>query len=131
VAKISVAKISQQAAAKSATACGTFRRTQEVAKAQQAAAQLGIHDLVQQAVAQTLQKANYAASCGIIAPTIGLILCQTKDNILAEYSFTGIDKPISFSTYELTRALPKNFQSALQNIEEIEMELAEKNREDV
>ena len=28
------------------------------------------------------------------APTIGLILCQTKDNVLAEYSFSGIDKPM-------------------------------------
>jgi len=28
------------------------------------------------------------------APTIGLILCQTKDNVLAEYSLVGIDKPI-------------------------------------
>src|SRR5438552_373569 len=39
-------------------------------------------------------------------PTIGLILCQTKDRLQAEYSFAGIDKPIGISTYELTRALP-------------------------
>ena len=50
------------------------------------------------------------------APTIGLILCQTKDHLLAEYSFSGIDKPIGISTYELTRALP--------TVEEIEAELA-------
>ena len=40
-------------------------------------------------------------------PTIGMILCQTKDNVLAEYALTGIDKPIGVSSYELTRALPK------------------------
>jgi predicted nuclease of restriction endonuclease-like (RecB) superfamily len=58
------------------------------------------------------------------APTIGLILCQTKDHLLAEYSFAGIDKPIGISTYELTRALPKELRSALPTVEEIEAELA-------
>jgi predicted nuclease of restriction endonuclease-like (RecB) superfamily len=58
------------------------------------------------------------------APTIGLILCQTKDHLLAEYSFAGIDKPIGISTYELTRALPKELQSALPTVEEIEAELS-------
>ncbi len=57
------------------------------------------------------------------APTIGLILCQTKDHLLAEYSFAGIDKPIGISTYELTRALPTDLQSALPTVEEIEAEL--------
>lgn len=57
------------------------------------------------------------------APTIGLILCQTRDQLLAEYSFAGIDKPIGISTYELTRALPAQLQSALPTVEEIEAEL--------
>ncbi len=58
-------------------------------------------------------------------PTIGLILCQSKDNLLAEYSISGIDKPIGISTYELTRALPTHLRSALPTVEEIERELAE------
>lgn len=57
-------------------------------------------------------------------PTIGLILCQTKDNILAEYALTGVDKPIGVSSYELTRALPANLQSALPTVEQIEAELS-------
>ncbi|MFM8831862.1 MAG: YhcG family protein, partial [Spartobacteria bacterium] len=36
------------------------------------------------------------------APTIGLILCQTKDRILAEYSLKDIHKPIGVADYELT-----------------------------
>ncbi|MCA9178726.1 MAG: DUF1016 family protein [Planctomycetales bacterium] len=56
-------------------------------------------------------------------PTIGLILCQTKDNVLAEYAIAGIDKPIGISSYELTRALPDNLQSALPTVEQIEAEL--------
>lgn len=57
-------------------------------------------------------------------PTIGLILCQTKDRVLAEYALSGIDKPIGVSSYELTRALPANLTSALPTVEEIEAELA-------
>jgi predicted nuclease of restriction endonuclease-like (RecB) superfamily len=57
-------------------------------------------------------------------PTIGLILCQERSRLLAEYSFAGIDKPIGISTYELTRALPQNLRSALPTVEEIEAELA-------
>ena len=56
-------------------------------------------------------------------PTIGLILCQSKDNVLAEYALTGIDKPIGVSSYELTRALPPSLQSALPTVEEIEAEI--------
>jgi len=55
--------------------------------------------------------------------TIGLILCQERDRLLAEYSFAGIDKPIGISTYQLTRALPRSLQSALPTVEEIEAEL--------
>lgn len=58
-------------------------------------------------------------------PTIGLILCQEHSRLLAEYSFAGIDKPIGISTYELTRALPKDVKSALPTVEEIEAELSE------
>jgi len=57
-------------------------------------------------------------------PTIGLILCQTKDRVLAEYALSGIDKPIGVSSYELTRALPASLKSALPAVEEIEAELA-------
>lgn len=57
-------------------------------------------------------------------PTIGLILCQTKDNVLAEYALSGIDKPIGVSSYELTRALPANLQSGLPTVEQIEAELS-------
>jgi predicted nuclease of restriction endonuclease-like (RecB) superfamily len=56
-------------------------------------------------------------------PTIGLILCQTKDRILAEYALRDIHKPIGVSEYELTRALPENLKSVLPTIEEIEAEL--------
>ena len=56
-------------------------------------------------------------------PTIGLILCQEKDRVLAEYSLRDIQKPIGVSEYELTRALPENLKSSLPTVEELEKEL--------
>lgn len=58
-------------------------------------------------------------------PTIGLILCQTKDRILAEYALRDLRKPIGVAQWEtkLTRTLPKNLKSSLPSIKEIEAEL--------
>ena len=56
-------------------------------------------------------------------PTIGLILCQGKDKLFAEYSLKDINKPIGISEYELTRILPDNLKSSLPSIEEIEEEM--------
>lgn len=58
-------------------------------------------------------------------PTLCLILCQTKDRILAEYALRDIHKPIGVADYELTRALPKELASSLPSIEDIEAELSE------
>lgn len=56
-------------------------------------------------------------------PTIGLILCQQHNRVLAEYALRGIDKPIGVSSFELTRALPTELSSSLPSIEAIEREL--------
>lgn len=56
-------------------------------------------------------------------PTIGLILCQQPNRILAEYALRDMEKPIGVSSFELTRALPETLQSSLPTIEEIEKEL--------
>lgn len=58
------------------------------------------------------------------APTIGLILCQQQNEIIAEYALRGVDKPIGVSTFQLTRALPPELKSSLPSIEQIEQELA-------
>jgi hypothetical protein len=59
------------------------------------------------------------------APSIGLILCQDRNQIVAEYALRGKTSPIGVSEYELTRALPANLRSALPTVEEIESELGE------
>jgi hypothetical protein len=58
-------------------------------------------------------------------PTIGLILCQTQNAVIAEYALRGVDKPIGVSTFELTRALPAELESSLPSIEDIERELGD------
>jgi predicted nuclease of restriction endonuclease-like (RecB) superfamily len=59
------------------------------------------------------------------APSIGMILCQNKNQIVAEYALRGANKPIGISEYDLTRALPVSLQSALPSVEEIEAELGD------
>lgn len=59
-------------------------------------------------------------------PTIGLILCQTNDRVVAEYTLRDMHKPIGVSEYELTRALPEELKSSLPTVEEIEERLEEK-----
>lgn len=59
------------------------------------------------------------------APSIGLILCQDRNQIIAEYALRGADTPIGVSEYELTRDLPPGLTSALPTVEEIEAELRE------
>jgi predicted nuclease of restriction endonuclease-like (RecB) superfamily len=59
-------------------------------------------------------------------PTIGLILCQTTDRVVAEYTLRDMAKPIGVSEYQLTRALPEHLKSSLPTVEEIEERLEEK-----
>lgn len=57
-------------------------------------------------------------------PTIGLILCQSKDKIIAEYSLRDLHKPIGISEYDLTKVLPKKFKSSLPSTKDLEKKLS-------
>ena len=56
-------------------------------------------------------------------PTIGLILCKTKDKVEAEYSLRDIHKPMGISEYQITKNIPKELKTKLPTIEEIEEQL--------
>ncbi len=56
-------------------------------------------------------------------PSIGLILCKSKNNVLAEYTLRDMTKPIGLAEYRLTESLPENLKTALPTIEELEAEL--------
>lgn len=57
-------------------------------------------------------------------PTIGLLICKTKDNVLAQYALESSSLPIGISEYELSKAYPADFHSAMPTIAEIESEIA-------
>ena len=55
--------------------------------------------------------------------TIGLLICKTKDEVLAKYATAGVSLPIGISEYELSKLLPEEYKGTLPTIEEIESEL--------
>lgn len=56
--------------------------------------------------------------------TIGLLICKTKDNILAKYAVETSTEPIGISEYELNALMPKDFKGTLPTIEELEQGLS-------
>jgi hypothetical protein len=59
------------------------------------------------------------------APTIGLLLCKSKNKVVAEYALRDSAKPMGIAEYQLMEALPAELQSTLPSIEQIEQELAD------
>ncbi len=55
--------------------------------------------------------------------TIGLLLCNGGDKVVAQYALSGYEQPIGVSDYQLTKAIPENLKSALPTIEEVEEEI--------
>ncbi len=57
-------------------------------------------------------------------PTIGLLLCKTKNKIVAEYALGDKTQPMGIAEYKLLESLPTELQTSLPSIEQIERELA-------
>ncbi len=53
-------------------------------------------------------------------PSIGLILCRDRDNLVAEYALRDLNKPIGVSRYELSATLPEELKTSLPTVEEVE-----------
>ncbi len=58
-------------------------------------------------------------------PTIGILICKSKNDTVVEYALRDIHKPIGVSEYIITKHLPDELKSSLPSIEEIEAELGE------
>ncbi len=56
-------------------------------------------------------------------PSIGLLICQDKDKVIAEYALKDINKPIGISAYQLTESIPNDLKGTLPTIEDLEREL--------
>lgn len=58
-------------------------------------------------------------------PTIGLIICKTKNQVVAEYALEGTNQPLGISQYDLVKIMPDELKNTLPSIEEIEQKLKE------
>ena len=56
-------------------------------------------------------------------PTIGILICKSKNDIVVEYALKDINKPLGISEYDLTEILPKEYTSSLPSLEQIEAQL--------
>lgn len=59
-------------------------------------------------------------------PTIGILICKEKNEVVARYSLDVTDSPIGISEYQLSKLYPADFKSALPSIEDLENELKKK-----
>jgi len=55
--------------------------------------------------------------------TIGLLLCRKQNRLVAEYALSAIGQPIGIAEYQLTQAIPSEFEGSLPTIEQLEAEL--------
>ena len=53
-------------------------------------------------------------------PSIGLLLCKSKNDLVAEYALKDMSKPMGVSAYKVTSSLPEELQRQLPSIEDIE-----------
>ncbi len=53
-------------------------------------------------------------------PTIGLLLCKSKNNLVAEYALKDMTKPMGVSEYKVTSQLPKELEKQFPSVEDIQ-----------
>jgi predicted nuclease of restriction endonuclease-like (RecB) superfamily len=58
-------------------------------------------------------------------PTIGLLLCKSKNRVLVEYTLREGTRPIGVANYQLTRALPDDLAKSLPTVAELEAKLSQ------
>ena len=72
------------------------------------------------------QIGGYVAACNHLLkqpqhnPTIGLLICKDKDNLLAQYSLESSNEPIAISSFELQQLYPQQIEGEMPSLEEIE-----------
>lgn len=57
-------------------------------------------------------------------PSIGLLLCKGKNNLVAEYALKDMSKPIGVSEYKITADLPKELEKQLPSVEDIQKRIS-------
>lgn len=54
------------------------------------------------------------------APTIGLLLCKTKNDVVVEYALQKLDRPMGIASYQLTKQVPENLKDSLPSPQELQ-----------
>ena len=60
---------------------------------------------------------------GIDNPTIGLLICKSKDSLLAQYALESSSQPIGISEFELSKLYPEKVEGTIPTCEELEQQL--------
>jgi predicted nuclease of restriction endonuclease-like (RecB) superfamily len=63
-------------------------------------------------------------------PSIGLVLCKSKNRIVAEYALRDMSKPLGISEFRYLESLPDELKGTLPTVEELETELATEEKSD-
>ena len=56
---------------------------------------------------------NHQFKTDIDNPTIGLLICKDKDNVVAKYALESYKEPMGISEYQLSKLFPKDFKSSM------------------
>lgn len=57
-------------------------------------------------------------------PTIGIVLCKSKNRTVAELALQGMTQPIGVSTHKIGTPIPDQLKGILPTVEQLELELA-------
>jgi len=55
-------------------------------------------------------------------PTIGLIICKSKNDVVVRYALQNIKQPVGVAEYRLSEVLPEELKDSLPTVEEVENE---------
>ena len=69
------------------------------------------------------QSRNHILKKSTHEPTIGLLICKTKDNTMVKWALESSPPPIGVSEFKIQEILPKEIESDLPSIAEIESEI--------
>lgn len=84
------------------------------------------------------QLGGYVVACNHILrkegrdnPTIGLLICKEKDNLIAQYALEASNLPLGISEYELARLYPEKVDGTIPTIDELEKGLLSESKKKI
>ena len=68
---------------------------------------------------------NHQLKGELDGPTLGLLICKSKDNVKASYALEASSQPMGISEYDISTFLPEEYKGSLPTIEELEAEISD------